>query len=306
MDFRNISFEYPEALLLFILFIICHFFCKRLLSTKYFPHLNLFSKSLGFLNIEKFIKIFIALLLTIALASPVLIDKRHPNNRNGMDVALVLDSSNSMDEVIGEGDEAQQKYGFMQQVVSAFIAQRENDNVALIMFADFAYIASPLTYEKEILIDFFKMQTMGMAGKNTAIGDGIATGISALKSSQAKSKIMIVLSDGEQNSGKVSIEEAVTIAAQRGIKIYVIGFGNEEAINHTLMQRIANESSGAYFFADSPTVLEEVFDEIDTLSSSAIKARNYVEKEYLFFYFAFTAFLLMIWLVGRQIRGLRQ
>jgi Ca-activated chloride channel homolog len=298
MDFRIFSFEYPEAFVLFLFFVLCQLLCKRIVSTQYFPHLNLFSKGLSFLNLEKFIKYLTAFLLTIALASPVTIDKRHPNNRHGFDIALVLDSSNSMHELIGEAEASREKFSLMQEVVSDFIQLRQNDNISLIMFADFAYIASPLTYEKELLIDFFKMQTMGMAGKNTAIGDALAQGISSLESSKAKTKFMILLSDGEQNSGKVAIPEAVKIAQQRGIKIYVISVGEASAIN----EKIAEDSGGKYFVAKNPKVLKEVFNQIDTLSSSRIKARDYQEKNYYFFYFAFSAMLLMMWLVSREIR----
>ncbi len=288
----ELAFEYPEALALFLLFLVCRHFCKRVPAPKYFPHLAFFGHINPYFSIRKALIYLIVLALSIAIASPIVIDHHNPGNRNGFDIALCIDSSGSMSESgFHTGNRELSKFESVKEVVGRFILGRRNDNISLVLFGDFAYIASPLTYEKEVLVEFMELQDMAMAGKNTAIGDGLARSIDALKDSRAKTQLIILLTDGKQNAGSVSIETAVDIAAKNGIRIYTIGVG--EDADTALLELIASRTGGRSYSAKDSDALRDVYDEIDTLESSRIKSRDYAVKAYYFHYPALAALLLL-------------
>lgn len=297
------SFEYPEALTLFLLFMICRHFCKKVPAPSYFPHLSFFGYVNPYFSLRKTLIYLIALTLTLAIASPIVIDHHNPGNRNGFDIALCIDSSGSMSESgFHTGEKELSKFESVKRVVGEFILGRRNDNISLVLFGDFAYIASPLTYEKEVLVEFMELQDMAMAGKNTAIGDGLARSIDALKDSRAKTQLIILLTDGKQNAGSVSIETAVAIAAKNGIRIYTVGVG--EDADRALLELIATQTGGRSYEARDSDALEAVYDEIDALESSRIKSRDYAVKAYYFHYPAMAALLLLtlyLHLISRRI-----
>jgi Ca-activated chloride channel family protein len=162
----------------------------------------------------------------------------------------------------------------------------------LVLFGDFAYIASPLTYEKAVLVEFMEVQDMALAGKNTAIGDGLARSIAALKPSRAKTRLIILLTDGKQNAGSIAIEEAVEIAVKNNIRIYGVGIG--EDTDKELLELIAARSGGKSFEAHDSAALEAVYDTIDELETSRIKSRDYAVKEYFYLYPAAAALLALL------------
>lgn len=289
---REWSFEYPEVWLFFGLFLLCQYLYKKVPAPRYFPHLHLFGFGGSVFSFRKLLKYLIAFLLVAAAASPVIVDHRNPGNRNGFDIALCLDSSGSMGETgFVKENLAMSKFDSVKQVVREFILNRRNDNIALVLFGDFAYIASPLTYEKEVLAEFMELQDMALAGKNTAIGDGLVRSIDALKDSRAKTQLVILLTDGKQNAGSVAIDEAVTMAVRHNIRIYTIGIGEDS--DTALLTMIAQNSGGRSYFAKDSEALTEVYQAIDTLESSKIKSRDYRVKEHLFFYPAWGGLMLM-------------
>ena len=288
----ELAFEYPEALVLFLLFLLCRHFCKKVPAPSYFPHLAFFGSVNPYLTLRKTLIYLIALALTLAIASPIMIDHHNPGNRNGFDIVLCIDSSGSMSESgFHTGEKELSKFESVKRIVSKFILGRLDDNIALVLFGDFAYVASPLTYEKEVLVEFMGLQDMAMAGKNTAIGDGLARSIDAIKGSKAKTRLIILLTDGKQNAGSVSIETAVGIAAKNGIRIYTIGVGQDA--DTALLGMIAAQTGGHSYTATNSEALRDVYDEIDALESSRIKSRNYAVKAYYFHYPAFAALLLL-------------
>jgi Ca-activated chloride channel family protein len=138
-----------------------------------------------------------------------------------------------------------------------------------------------------------------MAGQNTAIGEGIAMGVRALKTSKAASKVIILLSDGEHNSGRISPKEATKLAVEQQIKIYTVGIGDDK-VDGVLLQQVADESGGKYFFAQDADTLQSVYDEIDTLERSKIKSSEYMQKEYFYQYLLMGVFVLMLYLLYRK------
>ncbi len=288
------SFEYPFLIFLLIPIIYCLYRCKEYMKPIYFVHLQFLSAKKNFLKIEWIVKILIFIFLCVSLASPIVVDKLSPNNRHGKDIVLAIDASGSMnssgfdfEDEVSEGKRLS-RFEITKIIASEFIQKRISDNVGVILYGDFAFIASPITYEKEIVTQMLGYLSQGMAGQNTAIGEGIAMGVRSFKYSKAKSKIIVLLSDGEHNSGSISPKEATKLAKDKGIKIYTIAMGNKGEADEALLETIAKDGDGKFFSATSAKELKKVYSEIDKLESSNIKSREYLFKRVFFtryFYF---------------------
>lgn len=302
------SFEYPFLILLLIPILFCLYRCKEYMKTKYFVHLHLLSAKRGFLKLEWIIKILIFILLTISLSSPIIIDKLNPQNRDGKDIVLCIDASGSMnssgfdlDNEVSEGERLS-RFEITKIIAKDFIMNRISDNVGVVMYGDFAFIASPITYEKEIVTDMLGYLTQGMAGQNTAIGEAIAMSVRAFKHSRTKSKVIILLTDGEHNSGSISPKDAIKLAKDSSIKIYTIGMGNRGEADEALLKKISQDSMGEFFSASNAKELQSVYEKIDELESSKIKSREYTQKDYYYQIFASLAFALLLFLFYRELR----
>ncbi len=201
------SFEYPLAILFIIPILYCLYKCKEYAKQKYFVHLHLMRAKKSFRHLEWIIKVLIFLLLLIALASPIVVDKSNPLNRHGKEIVLAIDASGSMnasgfdvDDALSNGERLS-RFELSKIVAKEFIKKRSEDNVGVVLYGDFAFIASPITYEKEIVSEMIEYLTQGMAGQNTAIGEAIAMSVRAFLRAKGESKIIILLTDGEHNSG---------------------------------------------------------------------------------------------------------
>ena len=302
------SFEYPFLIFLLIPIIYCLYKCKEYMKPVYFVHLQFLSAKKNFLKIEWIIKVLIFILLCIALASPIIVDKLSPSNRHGKDIVLAIDASGSMnssgfdfEDEVSEGKRLS-RFEITKIIASEFIQKRISDNIGIVLYGDFAFIASPITYEKDIITQMLGYLTQGMAGQNTAIGEAIAMGVRSFKYSKAKSKVIVLLSDGEHNSGSISPKEATKLAKGKGIKIYTIAIGNKGEADEALLQTIAKDSSGEFFSATSAKELKKIYKEIDKLESSNIKSREYLLKEYFYQIFLLLASGLLLFLLYREIK----
>lgn len=274
----------------------------------YFVHLHFMRASRSFMKLEWIVKILIFILLCIALSSPVIVDKFNPLNRVGKDIVLAIDASGSMNssgfdvgDELSEGERLS-RFEITKIVAKDFLLKRYSDNVGIVIYGDFAFIASPITYEKEILSDMLGYLTQGMAGQNTAIGEALAMSERAFKHSSAKTKLVILLSDGEHNSGTISPKEALESIKSKNIKVYTIAIGNRGEADEALLETIAKESGGEFYSAISAKELQEVYKEIDKLESSAIKSREYLLKNYYFQTLLLLASALLLFLLYREIR----
>lgn len=169
------SFEYPFLLGVLLLFIFCAKFCKERSRAIFFPHVKTLmmqgSSGSSLLSIVKWLGIIAAV---VALASPVITKSYTNSKKEGRDIVLIVDSSDSMRQRgFDPQDLWRNKFDVVKEVVGDFIKNRENDRIGMVTFADIAFIASPLTFEKKFLTDITKMQKMGIAGKRTAINDAI-------------------------------------------------------------------------------------------------------------------------------------
>jgi len=274
----------------------------------YFVHLQFLSAKKNFFKLEWIVKVLIFIFLCVALASPIVVDKLSPHNRHGKDIVLAIDASGSMnssgfdtEDEISDGKRLS-RFEVTKIIASEFIQKRVSDNVGVVLYGDFAFIASPITYEKDIVTQMLSYLTQGMAGQNTAIGEAITMSVRAFKHSKAKTKVVVLLSDGEHNSGTISPKEAIKQASAKSIKVYTIAIGNKGEADEALLQKIAQESGGDFFNASSAKELKKVYSKIDELESSKIKSREYVLKKYFYEIFLLLASGLLLFLLYRETR----
>jgi len=294
----HFSFEYPLAFVLLFL-IICIYKCPKTIQELIFPHTELFHQKTSFINRDKLLYSLILALLVTALASPISYSQKSSNKRKGRDLAFVLDTSGSMAESgFSKEDPQKQKFTLLKTLLKNFIQNRYDDNVGVAIFGSYAYGAIPLSYDMksiEFLLAFFDV---GIAGDSTAIGEGLASGLRILEKGQAKKKVIILITDGYQNSGETSIREAVERAKEMGVVIYTIGLGNKKSFDTKLLQHIADETKGKAFSAKNAKVLKDIYESIDALEPSAIRSQHYLHKKLLYIYplaaaGALLAFLLL-------------
>jgi Ca-activated chloride channel family protein len=233
-------------------------------------------------RIQLAVNIIIWVLLLTALARPQWIGPPVNNESKGRSLYFAVDLSESMlERDMDWNGRAIERYQAVQAVVGEFVTQRDQDFLGLVVFGSYAEIQSPLTPDtlaiKELLADL----RPGMAEARTAIGDGLALSVKQLRESESQDKVIILLSDGENNSGSVSPEDATRVAQQSNIKVYTIGFGgngrqslfgslglNNSGIDEATLQDIAKETNGQYFRASSTRDLADVFKEIEKLEPS--------------------------------------
>ena len=280
---------------------MCIYKCPIKIKQIIFPHIHYFGISTNWIDREKLFYSLILTLLITALASPISYDKKLSQQRKGRDLVFVLDASGSMGESgYSQENTEEEKFTILKNILSAFINKRYDDNVGVTIFGSFAFASIPLTYDMKavaFLIDFIEV---GIAGENTAIGDGIESALGLLEHSHAKNKVIILVTDGYQNSGSTSIKQAVSDAKQDNVKIYTIGIGKKSDFDLALLERIAEDTHAKSFSAQNALELQDVYDTLDSLEPSKIKSQNYLNKQMLFTYPLALAILLLLYLLSKR------
>lgn len=303
--FNSFYFEHPIFILFFFLFVGCAIFCKMRLPSFYFPHSSQFSRQIGgHSRILFFLKWFAIVMMVLALMSPVKEMPFAPKPKQGIDIALILDTSGSMDS---KGFDPYNlhvtKFDVVKNIVEKFIKQRVNDNIGLVVFGSYSFIAAPLTYDKNILNEIVSRLKVAMAGQYTALYDSLAQGVNLLKNSKAKTKIAILMTDGYNTPQvtRVPLHVALKMANKYHIKIYTIGIGND--YDAALLQEIARSTDAKSFGARNASELRRVYRQIDKLEKSKLKGEHFIYKKQYFFYplfFGFIALLLYIFLMNKR------
>lgn len=231
----------------------------------------------------------------VILARPQTRDSWNTSSVEGTDIVLALDISTSMLARDFKSD----RFEAAKEVASKFVAGREGDNIGLVIFAAESFTSLPMTTDRSMVANYINDIRMGMLQDGTAIGDGLATSINRIKDGKAKSKSIILLTDGSNNTGNVAPVTAAEIARQHGIKVYTIGigtngtapypqenmFGRIEYVNlpvvidEATLRTIAETTGGKYFRATGNNVLKEIFAEIDRLEKTKMDLRNFTSTE---------------------------
>ncbi len=252
-------------------------------------------------------------LIILAIARPQLYNISREINSAGVDIMLCLDTSSSMEtEDFKLNDEPISRLTAVKKVVSDFIIKRELDRIGLIVFGEEAFTQSPLTMDKGLLLDLINKMEIGMAGNRTAVGKAIAIGGKRLKDLKAKSKIIILLTDGRNNTGDIGPYEAAEAVRALGVKIYVIGVGikgqdplesksffrtgisNDRVdLDEETLMKIAGIGEGEYFRAADSKSLFEIYGIIDQQEKTEIKVKEFFHFKELYPYLVISALIML-------------
>lgn len=254
--------------------------------------------------------------IVVALARPQSAFRQHQVQVEGVDIVLALDVSGSMKAM----DFKPNRLGVTKKVAAEFIEKRPTDRIGLVVYAGEAYTQCPVTTDHNTLLGLLSKVKFDMIEDGTAIGDGLGTAINRLRDSEAKTKIIVLLTDGVNNSGYIDPYSAAEIAQNMGIKVYTIGCGtNGQApfpgpygpvyinseIDEPLLKEIARKTGGEYFRATNSEKLKEVYEEIDQMEKTIINETTFENKadEFLPFLilglFFFISFLLLKYVLFR-------
>lgn len=306
--FEGLYFEHLRLAFVIFFFIACETLCKMKLASLYFPHTNQFMKQTVSASKLLFILKWIGIvMLILALMSPVKDEPYELEPKNGYELALILDASQSMQAQGFDRNNPQlNRFDVVKSIVGDFISQRTNDNIGLVVFGEYSFIASPLTYDENILNKIVSQLQIGMAGKYTALYESLAQGVNLLKMTESNSKIAILLTDGYSTKeiDKIPLNVALDMAKKEGIKVYPIGIGMPNEYNRKVLMQIAEETGGVAFGASSASELKDVYAKIDELEKSEIKNETFT---YLKYYYTYPLFLglisLMLYVYLRNKRG---
>ena len=293
-------FEYPKLLWLLIvpLLLVAHYLYLELTERK--PHLRVSvlypwtRTGFSFFHILRHVPFVLRIaalcLIVIAVARPRSSSQMESIDTEGIDIVLAMDVSTSM----LARDFKPDRINAAKDIAIEFIAQRPSDRMGIVVFAGESYTQSPLTTDRVTLINLLKEIECGIIEDGTAIGNGLATAINRLRESDAKSKVIILLTDGVNNSGEIAPLMAADIAADMGIKVYTIGvgtrgkapypavdmFGNmtfqmaDVEIDEETLEAIASRTGGKYFRATDKAKLKAIYDEINQLEKSKVEVTN--------------------------------
>jgi Ca-activated chloride channel homolog len=247
------------------------------------------------------LRLLALVLMVVALARPQLGQGREVVQGQGIDIALAVDISGSMAAL---DFQPQNRLEAAKQVIGDFVDQREFDRLGLVVFASEAFDQAPLTTDHTVLhrlLEQVKLATELNLDDGTAIGLGLANAANMLQNSDADTKVVILLTDGVNNSGEIDPITAANAAAALGIKVYTIGaahdgevpvpmldmFGREQIvyqpsqIDEDTLRQIADITGGLYFRAEDTTGLQQIYDQINTLEKSQIEIQNYTQYQEL-------------------------
>ncbi|MBQ8221789.1 MAG: VWA domain-containing protein [Bacteroidales bacterium] len=249
-------------------------------------------------------------LFITALARPQSSSKNQKINIEGIDIVLAMDISSSMLAADLKPDRLEAS----KAVASDFVVGRPGDRMGLVVFSGETFTQVPLTTDHSMMLNMLKDMKCGMLEDGTAIGDGLASAINRLKDSEAISKVVILLTDGDNNAGSIDPTTAAEMAKLYGIRVYTIGAGTRGTapypvqtpfggvkyqqvpvnINEELLQQIADETGGKYFRAETKEKLQQIYDEIDKMERSKIEVNEFKRLHEEFYPLVFWGLLALL------------
>ena len=248
-------------------------------------------------------------LLIVILARPQSTNSWSNSSTEGIDIMLAMDISGSM---LAQ-DLKPNRLEAAKDVAASFINGRPNDNIGLVVFAAESFTQCPLTTDHTVLLNLFKDIQSGMIQDGTAIGLGLANAVSRIKDSHAKSKVIILLTDGSNNAGEIAPVTAAEIAKTFGVRVYTIGVGTKGMapypfqtafgvqyqnipveIDEATLKQIASTTGGQYFRATDNASLKEIYSEIDQMEKTKISVQEYSKKQEEYKNWALLVFALLL------------
>jgi len=310
-------FESPEYFLILLIIPII-FFLKRRQKPSVIQFSTLADikkiKGTGAVSVRSLLHIFrliaFALMIT-GLARPQTVESEREFETRGIDIVIALDISGSM---LAEDFKPVNRMAVAKEEAKKFVAGRQNDRIGLVVFARKGYTQCPLTLDYEVLSQLIDEIEVGLIKDGTAIGLGIATAVNRLRESDAKSKVIILLTDGENNAGNLDPVTAAELAKTFGIKIYTITIGKgglvpfpiedpvfgkryvqaEVKVDEQILKRIADITDGRHFAAGDPQGLTQAYKRIDELETSEVKIKEYSSYRELYHLFLVPGLLMLL------------
>lgn len=302
MEFANSG--YLLLLILLIPYLLWYFLCGKgkeptikMSDTFAYQHISK-SWRIRMIHLPMFLHCLVYTLVVIVLARPQTYNSWDNKDAEGIDIMLTMDISASM---LTE-DVFPNRIEVAKEVASDFISGRPNDNIGLTIFAGEAFTQCPMTVDHAALLNLLHnvrtdLVVKGLIQDGTAIGMGLANSVSRLKDSKAKSKVIILLTDGSNNVGSISPMTAASIAKKYGIRIYTIGLGKESegdlgAIDYKTLQNIAVSTNGEFYRAQSQAELSKIYQDIDKLEKTKLRVKAYSHLHEAYMPFAWLVLFL--------------
>lgn len=312
------EFKHPAFFLLFLLIpLVLWWSGKRKQAALAFSRVALLDAHQGislkiFLyRMMPYLRAVVLALFTIALARPQQVTSEREFQAHGVDIVIALDISGSM---LAEDFKPENRMIVAKQEAIRFIQKRENDRIGLVIFARKAFTQCPLTLDYDVLTRLVDEIQIGMIADGTAVGMGLATAVNRLRESDAKSKVIILITDGANNAGNIDPITAAELAKSFKIKVYTILVGKgglvpfpindplfgkryvqaQVEVDEMTMKRIADITGGLFFWARSSQNLTEVYDKINALEKSEVKVKTYRSYDELFYLFLIPGLILLL------------
>ena len=333
MTFATI--EYFLLLLLLVPFVLWHFLLRnrqeasmRMATTEQYRQMpRTFRTSM--IHLPFVLRMFTFVLLVIVLARPQTQNALSEKQTEGIDIVMAMDISTSM----LTPDLKPNRLEAAKQVAYEFISNRPNDNIGLTLFGGEAFTQCPLTVDHAALLSMFRtvscdLQSRGIISPGTAVGMGLANAVSHLEKSKAKSKVVILLTDGVNNTGEISPLMAADLARQQGIRVYTIAVGKEgqqsrqavaqlpngeeyiadvdNSADPATLRQIAQNTGGVFYQAASNQRLQEIYSDIDKLEKTKLKILNYDRRYDAFQWFGWAALVCFLLEIVLRLTWLRR
>jgi len=293
---QMLSLQWPWLLLLLPLPLIIYFFApkkEKIVSEVYAPSLMMLADAKP--NQQQRPSLLLIILITIAWVSlvlaacrPIFVGEPKSVTNSDRNMMLAVDISQSMleEDMTFRGRQINRLQA-VKAVLTGFIERRQGDRLGLILFGERAYIQTPLTFDLDTLQQLLDEAVVGLAGKRTAIGDGIGLAVKRLQDLPESNRVVILLTDGQNTAGTIEPLQASKLAAQAGVKVYTVGIGADEMVvqgffgprrvnpsrdlDEVTLTTIANDTGGQYYRARNPEELEEIYDILDTLEEIEVE-----------------------------------
>jgi Ca-activated chloride channel family protein len=281
---ETFTFNQPFFLLFIPLFLWLNYAKSPKCDAYYFPHLQLYTKDKTKTTLlHTILKYLLILFAIISLADPIISAPQKSIKKNAIDIMIALDTSGSMSMYGFDTKEYNKtRLDVVKEVVTSFIKKRPDDRIGLVVFGTYSSIISPLSFDKKPQIQLVQGLEIGRLGKSTALVDALVSSIKALKESNSKSKIIILLSDGEDSSSKIPLTIALKLAKKHQIKIYTIIIDKS---NNDMMKIIAKASHTQSYNPKDKTALEKVYRKINTLEKSTLEYATISLAQHIYRYF---------------------